>query len=152
MPRSFTLRNLQAAARAVDLQRPPESPLLRRATTAHGSAQQAAIGERDVKQLQQLAAWVFLVAGSAEADCPEAIEAPGRLLLQPDPAADSTGAFPERADPTVRPAGGHRPVRSADSSSNDARSTTQGDRLPGESRAGVDPFDPEVFNRRYLPD
>ncbi len=150
LPRRFTQRNLQAAMSFLDRDEPLRSPMLVMSTLRHGKMSKPALTDEDVTQLQNLAEWVYHSLGSASPASPAELSSPESLLLQPgasrlDPQAaanrhtagpvapDTTGPS-ERLDRAVEPASHSAPAE------------------PGTGAApvaGVDPFDPEIFNRRF---
>jgi hypothetical protein len=62
---SITRSNLQAAISCINQESPENSPLLTMATTAHGGSQ-AALSQRNTKAIQSLKHWVKLAAASLE--------------------------------------------------------------------------------------
>lgn len=154
--RRLTQRNLYAALQYVDKEKPLSSPLIRQATLAHGKARQAPIDPRETESLRQLANWLTrfqqgstrpanlepqpaVLSQRDSAGQPEA-----QLVTHLEPVGPSTEddelddpSMPEAKSPAAQP-----PVGTPSSS------TTGAPAAP--SAAGVsDPFDPEVFNRRY---
>ena len=154
--RRLTQRNLYAALQYVDKEKPLSSPLIRQATLAHGKSRQAPIDPRETESLRQLANWLTrfqqgstrpanlepqpaVLSQRDSAGQPEA-----QLVTHLEPVGPSTEddelddpSMPEAKSPAAQP-----PVGTPSSS------TTGAPAAP--SAAGVsDPFDPEVFNRRY---
>jgi hypothetical protein len=142
LPRRFTQRNLYASLNHVNAQQPKNSPLLVKATLPHGGADKPILGERDTESLRLLAAWVHQVSRGKQAVPPAEIRSSQALLLQPGDArhqADrvgSTAAAPP-ARPVSRPEG--QSPRADDAPASAA-----------ERPSGRDPFDPELFNQRFL--
>lgn len=152
LPRRFTQKNLQAVLEYVDPEQPGHSRLLQMATEAHGRAREPALTDRDVTQLHYLAEWVLQSTRDSQEEPPAVFQAPDSIALQPldtcgaaptesTVAADERGKAgysqppcPPGAD-DVQPAGHVEPLRKTDTKDN---------------YSGVDPFDPEIFNRRYL--
>ena len=151
LPRRFTQRNLQAALNFLDSDRPEHSPLLQMATTAHGGTAGASLAPQDSVPRRHLAGWVRRAARGNSADSStQGMAADESDVAPPEPAnpirnglnaSDGDGrvashdAAPMRLfDPAVRPANHTEAVPNA-----------------SDPRPSKDPFDPETFNRRYLP-
>ncbi len=143
----FTQRNLHTALSLIDRESPAASPLLHMATTPHGGRSRPALSDEDVTQLQRLAQWVYRSQGKATPAPPDDLTAPNPLLLQPSarqqsPSSPLAQAIPpadaidSATDPMVQQAGHEEAVAEG-----------KGDAEP--LSLGKDPFDPEVFNRRY---
>jgi hypothetical protein len=137
--RRFTLRNLYSTLQTVDRDSPDESPLLSRSRQAHGPAKSAPFREGEQVQYELLAQWVRQITQPKSTNSPATIGRPDAQLLQ-----------------TTRMAGAESsPAISADAANGSLGEAKNGEAkssasspLPATSR---DPFDPEVFNRRYLP-
>ncbi len=149
LPRRFTQQNLKMAFEMLDGDHPDRSPLLMMATMAHGGAAKPAVAEEEVTQLRHLVDWAYRSLAQSTATPPSILKVPAPLLMQPmdrhssvaaNPASTSVtpdastppaSAGPSRdpivVDPAVQPAAHTSPVS-----------------------AGTDPFDPEIFNRRFL--
>ncbi|MBP90605.1 MAG: hypothetical protein CMJ64_28500 [Planctomycetaceae bacterium] len=125
LTRRLTEQNLTSTLLQLDRERPLESPLLRNARLAHGGASTAVITDRDVKQFQLLADWVHSVRAATRTSKPTTIVEPNDVLLQA-PAATRRD-IPKAAESELPP----------------AVPANENDYQP------LDPFDPEVFNRRY---
>ena len=167
--RRSTLRNLHATMRYVDRDEPAHSELLTMAARPHGGAGAAALPAGEAAQAGLLRNWVQLAAQSRSTPQPAKIAQgdarPLQSLPAPRPAgsgsalsfpqapstdsgtnvesstanqagANQAGSVPTAAGPAVMPG----PSNSATGSSD------HGDEVPGAPR---DPFDPEIFNRRY---
>jgi len=171
LTRRVTQRNLQAALEWIDRDDPLASPLLTKPIRSHGSVGPIFADDR-LAQYEQLVEWVERVtliqqssAAALEQQNPPAVQAnppavqpasvvlpaasegkePGTTGLGPPdsgnsengvssnaPAAVSRGSSPHDAQPTDRP------------------STAEPRRLPSLF-VPADPFDPEIFNRRFFP-
>lgn len=159
--RRLTQRNLYASLQYVDKEKPLSSQLILQATQAHGKSRQAPIDPRETESLRQLANWLTrFQQGSTR---PANLEPQPTVLSQRDsarqpetqlvthlePVGPSTAddelddtAVPRAQLPAAQPPAAQPPVGTP------ASSTTVTPAAP--SAAGVsDPFDPEVFNRRY---
>ena len=139
LTRRFTQRNLYSVLQQVDRQAPDSSPLLQKASTPHGGRDTPMFGPREREQFELLAAWVHRAVGSAE-DQP----------TEPDAYAAKRGAISD-----VQPAHATLPAEDAAGYVQPAQYLEPDDarRLPtpsGEPKfVPRDPFDPEIFNRRY---
>lgn len=123
----LTERNLASTLRQLGSEQPLDSPLLDRARRAHGGASTAALTEQDEKQWELLAAWVSSVLADGRSAKPTTIAKPNDILLQ----------APIVVSPADDNAGGSEPEEKAPARVADYQP--------------LDPFDPEVFNRRFHP-
>ena len=162
--RRLTQRNLQAVLPWVNREDPAASPLLTAPIHPHGTAAKAVFGEGQVGQYQRMVDWVYLLAKRPAAEVPETVaskeqppvrampaESPGLDSPPPktpntsDPQpADQQPADPQPADP--QPAAGTDSGQQKPTAP--ASSVQRGAPLP--VFVPVDPFDPEIFNRRYF--
>jgi hypothetical protein len=168
--RRLTQRNLHGTLEWVDRDDPAASKLLTAPLEAHGSAEGAIFKDHQADQYQRIVNWVYRVA--------QKTPLPRILPEQPDqPIPGQTGA-PSSVLPAVHTAAGMSGVTGAfqlapgvvppnvplPSQRFDAGSIRLGlDAWPRPSSTGmapvpapqplesVDPFDPEVFNRRFHP-
>ena len=124
LTRRLTEQNLGSTLLQLNREQPLESPLLRQARSAHGGASEAPLTEHDVRQFQLLADWVSSVRPSARAAKPKTIVEPNDILLQA---------------PVFRPAA--PPAAAPESQTMQPAATSH--------YRPIDPFDPEVFNRRH---
>jgi hypothetical protein len=172
-----TQRNLQAALALVDRTKPDDSKLLLATIRPHGTLKVPVFTDREQSQYKQLVQWVYLLANSKESGPRPSLGERGAPLLQAVPGRvgqpmaaaptsqrpapskqpstvgqDWSSSFPDQA----RGAGG-TPAGTPDDS-RVARAGSQGELPPAAKRPGEtadtyipkDPFDPEIFNRRYL--
>jgi hypothetical protein len=175
----LTQRNLYEVVQLIDREKPDASPLLAAASKPHGSARAAIFNDRQSGQYQRLVKWVNEVAGHTAAQAasspgdmaPSAI--PGRRNSAYRTANAKPGALPpHQATPipttpptpplptAVQPAAAVLPVPSGKPRTPalpqpDADEPPQ--KHPAVKRGAAiepfvpnDPFDPEVFNRRYF--
>ena len=126
--RRLTQRNLHATLQWIDRGDPKASPLLTAPVNPHGTAKVPVFTNSQVAQYQRLVDWVFQVAEKKKAEVPETVSANHQPLVRAMPAETSGFDFPP---PQQQPPQQPQPQR------NDA--------TPGHA----DPFDPEIFNRRY---
>jgi hypothetical protein len=143
LTRRFTQRNLHAVMQWVDPQDADSSPLLTVPSCAHGGLETGVFGPREKDQFDLLANWVRRATATETAPVAEILaessELPPTGIVQtsyaqpvalPNPAAEAPHALP-----TAR-------------GQNSAQPTQPKPELPG-AFAPRDPFDPDVFNRRY---
>lgn len=152
--RSMTQRNLHSVWQNIDRNDPAASKLLRAAAEPHGNAKTPIFTDREAAQYRQLVAWVYEVAQGRKPTQPRHVSREASPLLQttPKPLAPKPAG---PSQPAVRPAmllddeapphmGSAIPKRD---DSEPARLDTPSD----VDYVPLDPFDPEVFNRKYLP-
>jgi len=141
LTRRFTQRNLYAALRQVDRECPEKSPLLAATGSRHGNVENVIFGERDRQQFEQLADWVKQVSAGPEDRSPETITPGQSNLLQASylQLASHPGPTIGEATSTAAPVSGH-PLSTGEKQETD----------PSTKYMPRDPFDPEIFNRRYL--
>ena len=131
---------LHAALRHVDKERPERSPLLTATCSHHGNIETVVFGERDREQFELLAAWVKQVADEPKDQPPRTIAPGSSNLLQASYDQPTTEPDPinGEAPSTVAPTGA-RSIGSCEGRKTD----------PGTGYLPRDPFDPEIFNRRF---
>lgn len=163
--RRVTQRNLQATVRMINLADPAASPLLTQPSGAHGTAREAIFTMHDEHAYEQLARWVEAVTRREQPPQPASVDQTSAPLLQ---TIAPRGAGRQRA-PHVTPAGmatNAGPAAAAEAPPSDSQQddTQQGIAEPAkttddksddakdgqrERKRSDDPFDPEIFNRRY---
>jgi hypothetical protein len=126
-PQRFTQRNLFAVLQQLDASRPEASPLLIEAQRKHGPALTAPFDKQTQKQFDELKAWVLFSTAPLAASPPETIAVETPATLSQAPQADTGHA--DREEPVVAAS---PPKQSAN-----------------EKFTPRDPFDPEIFNRRF---
>jgi hypothetical protein len=128
--RRTTMSNLAATIALVDRTRPQLSPLITVPRMPHGGQREPVFGPRDSKLLGHLIDWVDLVSEAETAKAPPTIP-------------DENDASPKSRDAGVRPAVHEAPVGTEQSKP----SVRYGAEL--KTWRPKDPFDPEIFNRRF---
>jgi hypothetical protein len=125
-PQRFTHRNLYAVLQQLDASQPESSPLLIEAQRKHGPALTAPLDKQTQRQFEELKAWVLLTMAARGPAPPAtiAVQSPATLSQAP----------PQDAD-----AAAHEPPPSAGPSKPAAT----------EKFTPRDPFDAEIFNRRF---
>ena len=172
--RHLTQRNLIAVMQLVDGNQPAASPILTVPIHPHGGSKAAVFTDQQVAQYREMVNWVYRVTRlSAPAD--HAVAVSYQQQGGPEPAPLSPGAAPPSPEPigpatpeSIR-AGYSAKMRVTRSRPHDASGratvTAPGKKNSvepaGSSKAeggaarpekpGVDPFDPEVFNRQFAP-
>jgi len=170
-----TQRNLQAVLAMVDRAKPEESKLLQAPIRPHGAGNVPIFTDREQSQYKQLVQWVYLVANAKQVASPPTLEERGAPLLQTmphtsEPATDESA----KAAPPQAKANKVTPAAWSDSFPNHAATPTENPpvgepqfratRIHGQvvlrplpkrpdtakEPAARDPFDPEVFNRRFF--
>jgi hypothetical protein len=168
--RRLTQRNLYATLESIDWDDPSASPLLTAPTRPHASARAPIFADQQFAQYKQIVDWVYRVAQApppppeeevaaashegSDDRLPEGLPAlftsPGSSGETPVPSSDQEGdvrtAEPVR-DPLFEAETG---LPSGDLETIDRQETSDQDAsLP--HFAPADPFDPEIFNRRFFP-
>ncbi len=152
IPRRFTQRNLLAVLELLDRKQPGRSPLLMMSALPHGGAENPPLRDKDVEQTQRLAEWIFRCLSETGPQPPAVLKTPDTFLLQP---FEQPGQVTGNSSTTDTPASSKRDAGPA------ARGTDPAVQLVGHAEplqtptkprgsTGIDPFDPEIFNRRYL--
>jgi len=152
--RRLTQRNLQAVLPWVNRDDPAASPLLTTSIQPHGAATKAVFSEAQVGQYRRMVDWVYLLAKRPAAEVPETVaskeEPPVRAMPAESPGRDSPP--PKTRNKSDRQPADRRPTAGADAGqqkpSAPTSSVKRGAPLPGF--VPVDPFDPEIFSRRYF--
>jgi len=128
--RRLTQRNLHATLQWIDREEPAASPLLSAATRPHGTATTPVFTHRQLVQYQQLVQWVEQLAERPRPAIPATVDLRSRPPASPydetEPVVDSA-----ESNPPTPPLG-----------------PEQGP--PASQFAPIDPFDPEIFNRRFF--
>ncbi|HEY1377419.1 MAG TPA: hypothetical protein VGF55_11530, partial [Gemmataceae bacterium] len=120
--RPATQANLAAVMAVIDREKPAGSPLLQRATAAHGGAVVPPLRDRDVPAFKHLDEWVRLV--SSDTSSPAAPAAATEVV-------GTAAPVPPAAEKSDFGAGGPKKDVAA---------------------APKDPFDPTIFNQQHHPD
>ncbi len=170
--RNATQRNLAAALALVDREKPAASKLLTAPIRPHGSLKSPVFSGREQTQYRQLVEWVYLVAGVHDPPAEPSLSDRSAPLLQaikgraqpPFEQAQPAAGKPV-ADPNAPPMGllnadGAAPAAgAANAPPPNYRLTRVHGQLvmrPAPERGDVedfapkDPFDPEIFNRRFF--
>jgi hypothetical protein len=154
--RRATQRNLQAVLGLIDRQRPETSPLLVEAIRAHGTAAEPALKERDAAKYRQIVQWVCGVAQTDQPDrrTPQTVSPRGPATARPMVAATVRGAPSPWQGASPGPSAGSaamnpwpEPAAEGPDPKPAPPKVKRGD--DAEPFVPVDPFDPEIFNRRY---
>ncbi len=165
--RRLTQRNLHAVVKLIDRDDIENSSLLTAPIRAHGPTRAPIFTDRYSAKYQQLIAWAYLVA---QGEPPPVAESPAVLpathtesagAVSPAlPAAHVEPAFPSQPGLSSLPeqAGGMEAGSQTQPSSDVRESAPSEPTTSGVQRGGLppefvpaDPFDPEIFNRRFFP-
>lgn len=125
--------NLAAVLERIDRKQPQQSKLLTATLSAHGGAKKPIFHAHNAEHYRQLAAWAARVANESPvtARAPSSVENASGTLLQRMPLNPPVnGAAEPNVELKPLPPPDDTPV------------------LAAPSATGVDPFDPEAFNRR----
>ena len=160
-------RNLQSTLKLIDRENPARSPLLTAALDPHGPLQVSPLAGRRTDHYERLADWVHQVARGSNTAMPASHK---ELTNQPDehavsalyagPVTESSAyhsahdtndiRLPEHRLESEIPQSLGRPDTSIGDPSIPHRSQAQWGAL-SPSFTPIDPFDPEIFNRRFHP-
>lgn len=152
--RRFTQRNLFATLQYLDASNPDASPLLTMPQRRHGTSLTAVFDKQSLKQLDELTAWVRLTSAASPSTGIPSI-AKSTTTLSQSAAKDSTPTSEPEASSAEPPdqspgAQGVRAMKPAVDSAGDAEG--QRHAITADERfVPRDRFDPEIFNRRFLP-
>ncbi len=147
--RRITQRNLYSVLQFVNRDTPLASRLLVAPSGPHGNARYAVFSERQASQFTRLVEWTYQLAQTPASDSPPATIGP----VVPVAAPQSESA-PHALSQEARKA---RPLAAAEKNQvarrNGVRPAAKppADAMPASFDQPVDPFDPEVFNRRFAP-
>lgn len=138
--RRVTQRNLYSVWQVIDTAQPAASPLLTEPIGPHGN-KEAIFSGRDTVQYRQLKAWVYEVTRQRQ---PKDVD--------DDETAKSVGAVRQTGNTQSSPRedADHKD-RSPSSDHTASSASARGAKADRDDYVPVDPFDAEVFNRRFLP-
>ncbi len=151
----FTQRNLYAVLQFVDRHDPANSPILTKPQSPHGSGTTAAFDARNRAQMQELQTWLEQIAYRKEPPTPATIDPQAAQLssqLRATPGEMATASKPatsaaELSAPWDLPAKPQSPATVTNLPT--AASPTPAPHAANKSWQPRDPFDPEIFNRRF---
>jgi hypothetical protein len=149
--RRITQRNLYSVLQLIDRESPAESRLLTAASGPHGSAKHAIFGQHEAAQYSRLVDWANQVAQPVLADSPRTLT-PGASFEPADPVPVQSPPRTLSQDARrARPLPGTKQAAAASRAAALGRGKPAPDAAPASFDQPSDPFDPEVFNRRYAP-
>jgi hypothetical protein len=165
--RRITQRNLQATLKLIDREDPARSPLLTAALKPHGPLEVSVFAGRRVDQYKRIADWVYRVARGSATAVPVSHQEPtdrpaehAVSAVYTRPVTESWADYSAGGTPDIRleelglgseiPQSLGQPDASIDAPSTAHRPQVKRGGLP-PSFAPIDPFDPEIFNRRFHP-
>jgi len=158
--RFTTQRNLQRVLLQVDHENPPQSKLLLAPIRPHGTAKSPVFTNREQSQYKLLVLWVYAVAGGRKTAARPTLAERTAPLLQAVPGASGPQS-PESVEPPHERDGSRIPPSSADQAFTrdelramgilpHAWSNVQYGAEAAPDFVPTDPFDPEIFNRRFF--
>ena len=148
LPRRFTQLNLHTTMQQVNREKPMESPLLVMATSPHGTCDRPTLDNRDAVQLQQLVDW--LGRCTSVRTPPANLGSPDSLLLQPVTSPRNATSSPKSLASAARQAAARKKIDPPPATPTAEPAAPTAPTSVATSGAGTeDPFDPEIFNRRY---
>lgn len=159
--RRLTQRNLHTTLELVNRENPSESPLLMVPAQPHGSGKTAVFLNLQSPQYRQLAAWVRQVAQAPAVPLPASVVSQTPPLLQTMPPSGVQRVNFESPLPAAPMAVESQPVDGGEEASPPLVRVGAGTPPPrtepqrGQVPMGFrpkDPFDPEIFNRRFFPE
>ena len=153
MSKRFTQRNLFTVLQYMDKDKPEESRLVTMPQERHGSALTPVFDKRSQHQLDDLIAWGKLLAPKPpQVVLPATIGPAQTLLTQQSTAGEKTTAdlAGGKVPPNIAPMNGGVGVK-AKSPRAPSVKDLRNESSPRDNAAPRDPFDPDVFNRKYLP-
>lgn len=154
--RRRTQRNLYAVWQVIDADRPAESPLLMQPVRPHGKLRGAIFSGREAAQYRQLVAWVYEASRQRkppdpEEDEPAPTETRTASKLPPAKKGKAAGKPVDRkpdADILLTSAVEELEGDGQESPPPERRPNQQAKPPEDTEYVPVDPFDPEIFNRR----
>jgi len=147
--RRLSLRNLHTILTYIDRNEPDASPLLVNSREPHADLSIGALGGDESLHYQQLLIWVRGISGRGRPGNPSNLAATSPNVREPSPNSDTV----------IARASFESPVKPNPNTGNVDEPTTEENRAESPASRGQeddanfvprDPFDPEIFNRRYL--
>jgi len=142
--RRLTQRNLHSTLEWIDREDPSASKLLTAPLQAHGSAKAAIFTDQQMDRYQQLVDWVYVVTQKPYPVRTVSHEAERQAPPQHKP--------PWSAFPGGDTASGNSVDRGLPGSDGSDPIPAPGRPAPSGQSAPVDPFDADIFNRRFFPE
>jgi len=162
--RRLTQRNLHSTLERIDRDNPAASPLLTAPIRPHGSAPGAIFTDHDLDKYQRIVRWVHRFARFTDSATPASHQQPADAAVPAVPAVHVAPLNSPMGDPPPRLPDGLEADRAPPAAPVDPRLPIPGRDdwlLPEKPRVQrgarlprfipVDPFDPEIFNRRFFP-
>ncbi len=148
--RRFTQRNMFRALQRIETSDPARSPLLKVPKGPHGSAEHAIFKKDDQKQYAELAAWVELSARSIAGDRSRHASRNAPLTIPTFNRPERPVSYQHELRGSAKPSPQqqtqkHQPLPGSSNSYNTVPEQQEPRQVSKE-----DPFDPEVFNRRFF--
>lgn len=147
MSKRFTQRNLFSVLPYIDRKNPEESRLLTLPQERHGNTLTPIFDKKSQRQFDDLLAWAkHLAAEPPPLPLPATIGPPSPLLSQSGAEGEKRGDKTPRHIAPMNAGEKPAPPWIPGTAAEDKPSPG-----PGDPLAPRDPFDPEIFNRKYLP-
>jgi hypothetical protein len=140
LPQRLTYRNLHATVQLIDRDQPELSPLVRICREPHGKSTTAIFEDADHYQWGQLKAWIRMLARQGVQPPPLAFAPPETILSRTMP--DQANRLPQTRDDSP---GAAEIFQESDAP------VTASQRTASTLFRPRDPFDAEIFNRRFFP-
>lgn len=156
--RRLTQRNLHSVWQVINPTDPLASPLVTRPIAPHGTAKDPIFSSREVEQYRQLVSWLQGLAPQGKRARPPNVAKRADPLLQAAPPRGTKLRPAPRTRPLSPPLDSEPAAVDLDLTDPDA-APVEPDAVPDDSAASpsreadfkpVDPFDPEIFNRRFF--
>ena len=145
--RRLTQRNLHATLQLIDREKPSASPLLTAPIRPHGTAKTAIFTDRQITQYRWMVDWVRRVAERPEPEVPATVAPQEKPPVRAMPA--ESGGFDSPRPEASHPADRQIVAEAVEKGLLPLRpKVKRGASLPRFVPA--DPFDPEIFNRRFF--
>ena len=150
MPTRYTQRNLYNTWQTLDPQQPDQSPLINITTAPHGGTA-ALFTQREWDQYQRLVTWVRRATSKSPAPNPSGIKQPATVLAQPRSAAKKTAGDSATAteEANLQRAASVEAVLNSPVLPMEKKKPLPATEAPKSLPGTSDPFDPELFNRRF---
>jgi len=146
IPTRYTQRNLFNTWQTLDPKDPDKSPLINITTAPHGGTD-TLFTQREWDQYQRLVTWVRRITKNGPVTMPNEINLPGTVLTQPVVAPEAKVPTPQETD--LQRAASVEALLNAPVLPPQKKEPGSTARPPKQLPGSRDPFDPDVFNRKF---